>query len=141
MSNIQVTHDADPNNARSESSTVINPNNPMQLVSGSKKFRDIHNYDFTLATQYSNDGGLSWRDSGDLSMPGFSLLTDPALAWDDSGNIFLVGLSGNNPPVFDPVGIEIYKSTNGGQTWSAPNRITDPNGVIGCAFYEFGPKP
>jgi hypothetical protein len=52
-------------------------------------------------------------------------------------------------------------STNGGASWTTgpsgqrlltdalpanfqhfhPQIITDPNGVIGCAFYEFGPKP
>lgn len=37
MSNIEVTHDADPNNARSESAIVINPNNPLQIVASSKK--------------------------------------------------------------------------------------------------------
>ncbi len=128
MPNIQVTHDTSLNNARSESSIVINPNNPMQIVCGSKKFKDIHNYDFTLATAYSADGGLSWHDSAALAMPSFSLLTDPALAWDDVGNVFLVGLSGNNPPIFNTIGIEIYKSTDGGQSWSAPNRIHTSSG-------------
>lgn len=123
MSNIQVTHDTDRNNARSESSIVVNPNNPMQIVCGSKKFRDIHKYDFTLATQYSIDGGLSWHESAALPLPGFSILSDPALAWDDAGNIFLVGLSGNNPPNIEVVGIEIYKSIDGGHTWSTPKRI------------------
>jgi hypothetical protein len=108
MSNIRVTHDTSLNNARSESSILINPNNPQQIVAGSKKFKDIHNYDFTLATAYSTDGGLSWHDSADLPMPGFSLLTDPVLAWDDAGNVFLVGISGNNPPTFNAIGIEIY---------------------------------
>src|SRR5260370_25690199 len=111
MSNIQVTHDADLNNARSESSIVVNPINPMQIVAGSKKFKDINTYDFILATEYSNDGGVSWHDSSGLATPGFTLLTDPALAWDDAGNVFLVGLSGNNPPTFDNVGVEIFKST------------------------------
>ncbi|WP_215734518.1 sialidase family protein [Geobacter grbiciae] len=128
MSNTQVTHSSNPNNARSESSVVINPNNPLQIVAGSKKFKDIHNYDFTLATAYSADGGLSWHDSADLPMPGFTLLTDPALAWDDVGNVFLVGLSGTNPPTFDTIGIEIYKSTDGGKTWSNPNRIHTSTG-------------
>jgi len=123
MPNIQVTHDINLNNARSESSILINPNDPMKIVCGSKKFKDIHTYDFTLATAYSTDGGLSWHDSAALAMPGFTLLTDPALAWDDAGNVFLVGLSGNTPPTFNTIGIEIYKSTDGGQTWSPPNRI------------------
>jgi hypothetical protein len=122
MSNIQITHDVNLNNARSEGSIAINPKNAMQMVCGSKKFNDYHNY--TLATSNSTDGGLSWHDSAALPMPDFTLLTDPALAWDDSGkNVFLVGLSGINPPVFNPIGIEIYKSTDGGKTWSAPKRI------------------
>ncbi|NUX52328.1 sialidase family protein [Paraburkholderia youngii] len=128
MSNIQVTHDSNLNNARSESSIVVNPNNPKQIVAGSKKFRDIYNYDFILATEYSTDGGLSWHDSADLTLSGFTLLTDPALAWDDVGNVYLVGLSGNNPPTFDTVGIVIYKSTDGGQTWSAPTPIHNSTG-------------
>ena len=50
MANIQVTHDSDINNARSESALVVNPKNPLQIVSSSKKFSNIHTYDFTLAT-------------------------------------------------------------------------------------------
>ncbi|QIS19929.1 sialidase family protein [Nocardia terpenica] len=128
MSNIQVTHSASPDNARSESSVVINPSNPTQIVAASKKFRNIQTYDFTLATSYSADGGLSWNDSADLTLEGpgvtpFTMMTDPTLAWDNAGNVFLVGLTGNNPPTWDTVGIVIYKSTDGGRTWSAPQQI------------------
>jgi beta-xylosidase len=89
MSNIQVTHDANVNNARSESSIVINPQNPAQIVAGSKKFKNIMNYDFTLATAYSTDGGMTWSDSADIPIPGWAGISDPALAWDDSGNAYL----------------------------------------------------
>jgi hypothetical protein len=123
MANIQVTHDTDPNNARSESCVAINPNNLEQVVSASKKFTNIQTYDFTLATQYSSDGGQTWNDSAGLAMPDFTLMTDPTLAWDDLGNIFLVGLTGDNPPYVDFIGIVVYKSTDGGKTWSAPNPI------------------
>ncbi|MGF6921541.1 sialidase family protein [Paraburkholderia sp. 40] len=128
MSNIQVTHDTSVNNARSESNIAVNANNPKQIVAGSKKFGDIHNYDFILATEYSTDGGISWHDSAALTLSGFTLLTDPALAWDDVGNVYLVGLSGNNPPTFDTVGIVIYQSSDGGQTWSAPLPIHNSAG-------------
>jgi hypothetical protein len=123
VANIQVTHDMNVNNARSESSVVVNPNNPSQVVSASKKFNDIHTYDFTLATEYSSDGGKTWHDSAALAMPGFTVMTDPTMAWDDVGNVFLVGLAGQNPPAWDAIGMVIYKSTDGGQTWSAPLRI------------------
>jgi hypothetical protein len=121
--NIQVTHDVNPNNARSESSLVVNPNDPTQVVAASKKFNNIQTYDFTLATEYSTDGGLSWHESAPLSMPGFTVMTDPTLAWDDTGNVFLVGLAGHNPPTWETLGIVVYKSSDGGQTWSAPKKI------------------
>src|SRR6266704_880291 len=104
MHNIQVTHDVSPQNARSESSIAINPKNPQQIVAGSKKFKNIATYDFTLATEFSVNGGHTWMDSSDLAIPGWSGLTDPALTWDDSGNVLLVALALVNPPQLDSVG-------------------------------------
>src|SRR6266567_4761998 len=124
MPNIQITHSAGPNNARSESSVGVNPQNPQQLVSASKKFNNILTYDFTLATEYSHDGGQTWNDSAPLALPaGATVMTDPTLAWDDAGNVFLVGLTGYNPPTWNTIGMVIYKSSDGGVTWSAPNPI------------------
>jgi hypothetical protein len=139
VANTQVTHSAGPDNARSESSLAINPRNEQQMVTASKKFAHPHTYDFTLAAAYSHDGGSTWHDSAPLSQPGFTLLTDPTLAWDDKGNAFLVGLTGNNPPDFDTIGIVIYKSTDAGVTWSEPKPIhnsssDDKQWVTGDAF-------
>jgi hypothetical protein len=129
MQNIQVTHDASTNNARSESSIAINPNNPNQIVAASKKFANIETYDFTLATEYSTDGGQTWKASPALALPkGATVMTDPTLAWDDSNNVFLVGLTGYDPPTWTTIGIVIYKSTDGGQTWSEPNPIHNSPG-------------
>ena len=124
MSNIQVTFDTNPNNARSESCLAINPNNPQQIVVASKKFINIRTYDFTLATAHSSDGGLNWKASSDLALlSNWTGISDPALAWDDSGNVFLAALPFNNPPGGVRIGMAIYKSTDGGQTWSKPNLI------------------
>ncbi len=54
---------------RSESNIAINPNNPLQIVSSSKKFANIVTYNFTLATEYSIDGGQTWHDSAPLPCP------------------------------------------------------------------------
>jgi hypothetical protein len=132
VANIQVTHDSSLNNARSESNIAINPNNPLQIVASSKKFANIETYNFTLATEYSTDGGQTWHDSAPLATPGFTVMTDPTLAWDDSGNVFIVGLGGTlgtAPPVFQTTGIVMYKSTDGAATWSAPYPISGTSGA------------
>jgi hypothetical protein len=124
MSNTQVTFDTSLQNARSESSLAINPNNPLQIVGASKKFKNIKTYDFTLATAFSTDGGVSWKPAADLALlPTWTGISDPSVTWDDSGNVFLAALPFNNPPGGVRIGMAIYKSTDGGQTWSAPNQI------------------
>jgi hypothetical protein len=142
MQNVQVTHDASTNNARSESSIAINPNNPNQIVAASKKFANIRTYDFTLATEYSADGGQTWHASPALALPtGATVMTDPTLAWDDSNNVFLVGLTGYNPPTWNTIGIVIYKSSDGGASWSAPNPIhNSPNDDKQWAAGDTHPK-
>ncbi len=120
MSNIQVTHNSSPSNARSKSCIAINPNNPMQVVCASKKFSDIVHYVFTLAAAFSSDGGVTWQDA-----PAFpitkTILSDPTLAWDDAGNVFLIGVSADGQTSIS--GLDAYKSADGGQNWSGPTRI------------------
>lgn len=123
MPNSQITHGQSPAQARSECFVAINPLNDSQAVVASKRFRDPHTYDFTLASSYTQDGGASWHDSADLTLTDFTMLTDPAVAWDDQNNVYLVGLTGTNPPVFDTGGIVIYRSSDGGKSWSDPLAI------------------
>lgn len=122
MPNIQVTHDNDQNNARRESSIAVNPNNTLQVVGLSKKFVDIATYNFSLAAVYSADGGQTWQNSAALVLPdGATQMSDPTLARDDSGNVFIVGLPASGaPPAWDGTGIVVYKSGDGGTTWSEP---------------------
>src|SRR6476620_10665782 len=124
MSNKQVTHETNLNNARSESCLAINPNNRNQIVGASKRFNNYQTYDFTLATSYSTDAGQTWYDSAQLTLlSGWAGISDPALAWDDSGGVYLAALPFKSPPGQVVVGIAVYKSTDGGQNWGVPKLI------------------
>lgn len=134
--NIQVTSSMDVNHARSESVVSINPSNSDNLVAASKRFRNLHTYDFIIEASVSFDGGKTWvrsplpmhRDWG--VDPGMS---DPTISWDRLGLVYLfVGphWKSNNPSdaVGNPaigIGVWVYISSNGGKSWGAPVQISD----------------
>ncbi len=121
--NIQVTFDTSPANARSESALAVNPLNPSNLVGASKRFTNPQTYEFSLAVYATTDGGTSWVEAPPLALQaGWGGISDPALAWDSAGNVYLVALP-FPPGVGSQIGIAIYRSSDGGQTWSAPNLI------------------
>lgn len=121
--NTQVTFDASAANARSESAVSVNPGNPLNVVGASKRFTNPQTYDFSLAAYASFDGGTSWTEAAAFPLqPGWAGISDPTLAWDSAGNVYLVGLafgSGANTLI----GMAIYRSGDGGLTWSPPDLI------------------
>src|SRR2546421_2816862 len=122
--NRQVTCDASPSNARSESSIAVNPFDPFNLVGSSKRFTDPATYQFTLAAYASFDGGLSWIDSGPLPpLPGWAGSSDPAVAWDSTGGVYVVALPFGTGPTLPLIGIAVYRSADGGRTWGLPTLI------------------
>jgi hypothetical protein len=126
--NTQVTFDSNPANARSESAISVNPFNPANIVGASKRFINPQTYDFSLAAYASFDGGTSWVEAPAFGLqPGWAGISDPTLAWDDAGNVYLAGLAfgaGANTLI----GMAIYRSSDGGQTWSSPNLIHTSSG-------------
>ena len=130
--NRRVSCDASPSNARSESALTVNPLDPYNLVGSSKRFTDPATYQFSLVAYYTFDGGLTWGEAPPLALPaGEDGISDPAVAFDDVGNAYLMGLlyrNGATPADYYLDGMAVYRSTNGGRTWSPPNVIHLGNG-------------
>ena len=132
--NRRVTCSASPTNDRSESTLAVNPLDPYNMVGSSKRFTNPATYAFSLAAYATFDGGLSWTEAPPLGLIGdpdptkaWVGVSDPAVAWDNAGNVFLVGLPF---PATGPetLGIAIYKSTDGGRSFGAPNFIHQSTG-------------
>jgi len=90
------------------------------MVAGSKRFTNPLNYGFSLAVYTTVDGGQTWIEPSLSLLPGWGGTSDPALAWDNMGNVYLVALPFGLDKDMSLLGIAVYKSTNGGLTWSNP---------------------
>ncbi len=131
--NVQVTFDSTGKNARSESAVAADPFNPNHIVCASKRFRaetpldathqEPESYEFVIVPLWSNDGGFTWHEVELQRHDDWPNSTDPALAWDTNGNLYLMVLPLGPAPGLAFKGVAIYKSIDGGQSWSAPNLI------------------
>ncbi|MEO7503326.1 MAG: sialidase family protein [Gemmatimonadaceae bacterium] len=126
--NTQVTYSPTTKNSRSESELEANPLDPRNLVGASKRFIDPTKYKFTLAAYASFDGGESWTEAPPLQLlSNWAGISDPAIAWDNAGNCYLVALP--FPPAGNSThGIAVYKSSDGGLSWSSPSLIHTSSG-------------
>ncbi len=120
--NIRVNNDTT-DQLQNEEQIVMNPTDTTNMVAVWRDFR-LGYRQVTYA--YTYDGGLTWEQ--DLfSEPQYIWDSDPGLTVDTAGNFYAVILSYNSTS--EPNGLFVYKSTDGGATWSGP--ITVINGVSG----------
>lgn len=96
--------------AANEPSIAVDPNNPNRMAIGWRQFDTVANNFRQAGIAYSQDGGLNWT-AGVLD-PGL-FRSDPVLDFDADGNFYFSSLSSTTS-------VEMFKSTNGGMTWSAP---------------------
>ena len=120
--NIKINNDAT-TEVQNEEQIVMNPNDTTNLVAVWRDFRVGYRQ---VAYAYSFDGGLTWGQ--DLFVePEYIWDSDPGITVDTAGNFYAVILSFNSTS--EPNGLFVYKSTDGGVTWSDP--VTVINGVPG----------
>lgn len=120
--NIRVNDDTT-DQVQNEEQIVMNPTDTTNMVAVWRDFR-LGYRQVTYA--YTYDGGLTWEQ--DLfSEPQYIWDSDPGLTVDTAGNFYAVILSYNS--TLEPNGLFVYKSTDGGATWSGP--VTVINGVSG----------
>ncbi|MCK4252179.1 exo-alpha-sialidase [candidate division WOR-3 bacterium] len=120
--NIKINNDAT-TEVQNEEQIVMNPNDTTNLVAVWRDFRVGYRQ---VAYAYSFDGGLTWGQ--DLFVePEYIWDSDPGITVDTAGNFYAVILSFNSTS--EPNGLFVYKSTDGGVSWSDPVSVI--NGVSG----------
>ena len=90
-----------------ESTVEINPVFPDQVIAGSNNNGGQEMY-------YSDDGGQTWTIQG--VFPG--TCCDPTVDWSSDGTIAYAGALSNG------IGVNVYRSTDFGHTWSSPVILT-----------------
>ncbi len=115
---VQVNVDANganiPGDAGNEPSIAVDPTNPDRIAIGWRQFDAVASNFRQAGRGYSDDGGETWTNPGVLT-PGV-FRSDPVLESDAAGVFFynsLTTVTGNYT-------CDVFRSSNGGATWSAP---------------------
>jgi len=112
---VQVNVDGNGDNivgdAANEPSIAVNPTNPANMVIGWRQFNSVTSNFRQGGWAYTLDGGATWTFPGVLT-PG-TFRSDPVVDADASGTFYYQSLKGNFL-------MDVFKSTDGGATWSAP---------------------
>ncbi len=112
---VQVNVDASGQNivgdAANEPSIAVNPVNPNNMVIGWRQFNSVASNFRQAGWGYTFDKGTTWTFPGVLT-PG-TFRSDPVVDADSSGVFYFQSLKSNYT-------LDVFKSVNGGMTWSAP---------------------
>jgi hypothetical protein len=114
--NIKLNNDTT-TEIQNEEQIVMNPKDSTNLVAVWRDFRVGYRQ---VAYAYSFDGGLTWGQ--DLFVePQYIWDSDPGLTVDTAGHFYAVILSFFTTS--QPNGLFVYKSTDGGVTWTGPATV------------------
>ena len=117
FTSVQVNVDANSNNilgdAANECSISVDPTNPGKMTIAWRQFNSVISNFRQAGWGYSTDGGLHWTFPGVLQNGVFR--SDPVTNSDEIGQFFYLSLQSDiNTSFFCD---DLWRSTNGGQTW------------------------
>jgi hypothetical protein len=101
-------------NIANEDPIAVNPNNGQDMLSGANDYNCASLQGFYSST----NGGSTWRSTCMNTLSGAFGDGDPGVGYDLQGNSYISGIDGGTSP--DGYDIVFEKSSNNGQTWSAP---------------------
>lgn len=97
-----------PNDAANEPSIAVDPTNPLHMSIVWRQFDNVNSNFRQAGYGFTTDEGRTWTFPGVLT-PGV-FRSDPVLTWDANGNFYWNSLKADFTT-------DVFKSTNGGQTW------------------------
>lgn len=116
---VQVNVDDDQRNivgdAANEPSICVDRTRPNRLAIGWRQFNTVASNFREAGYAYSRDAGRTWRFPGTLRPGQFN--SDPVLRSDSAGRFYYLSL----PPGLNA--LQLYRSDDGGATWSAPSEF------------------
>ena len=124
--NVAVTHDLTTSNI--ETYVAVNPRDPRNLLA-TARVRTPDNPELGyIGTYASFDGGATWHDNGVLPQPaGFDFTADSTVQFTADGVGLVVAEGQVNGHVNSgPGGVFVWRTTDGGRSFSAPQTITPP---------------
>lgn len=112
--NIKINNDTTVE-LQNEEQIIMNPKDTTNLVAVWRDFRLGYRQ---VGCGYSFDGGLTWNQNLFVD-PYYPYDSDPGITVDTAGNFYaqILGYTGSTQ---DTNGLIVYKSTDGGMTWSEP---------------------
>ncbi len=110
-----------------EEQLAVNPTDGDNVIAAWRDFRLGYR---RIGVGVTHDGGATWSDSL-LSDEAYPRASDPGICADSAGNFYLHVLSLSQTGALAGVAISVFKSTDGGVTWSDPvDAATSPFGGL-----------
>ena len=123
--NVKVNHDAT-TQLQNEEACAINPSNPDNVVAIWRDFRLGYR---RIGVGTTFDAGVTWSDSLLIGTEEYPRASDPVISYTAGGNILACVLSLTADQSLSA--LHVYRSTNGGTSWSEPVAAVDEGGASG----------